>query len=74
MAFSEKLTEEILEIKSHLRSALRVAVVNEKPTTIKTLTDILYSIECMEKSETIMDMLEKRKFGDSGIFGTFFEP
>jgi hypothetical protein len=72
MALSEKLTEELLEVKSHLRNALKISAVNEKSFVSKQLADILFAIDTLEKTENLMDKLENRKPGDSGIFGSFF--
>lgn len=69
---SAKVKEELLEAQSHLRSALKNASVNEKPFICKQIADILQATEAIEKTENIMDKLESRKFGDSGMFGQFF--
>lgn len=69
---SLKVKEELLEAKSHLRNALKNAAVNEKPMVCKYLADILQAVDSIEVTENIMDKLENRKFGDSGMFGTFF--
>lgn len=72
MALSPKVKEELLEAQSHLRAALRDAAVNEKPFVCKHIADILQATESIEKTENLMDKLESRKFGDSGMFGQFF--
>lgn len=72
MALSEKVNEEILEAKSHLRNALKNAAVNEKVFVSKQLADILFALENLEKTEAIIDKLESRKPGDNGMFGAFF--
>lgn len=72
MALSSKVKEELLEAQSHLRAALRDAAVNEKPFVCKHIADILHAAESIEKTENLMDKLESRKFGDSGMFGQFF--
>ena len=72
MAFSEKLSEELLEAKSHLRNALKASAVNEKAFVSKQLADLLFALDNLEKTEDIMDKLENRKPGDSGMFSTFF--
>lgn len=72
MALSEKVTEEILEIKSHLRTALKHSATNEKSYVSKCLADMLVSLESLEKAEMIMDKMERRRPGDSGLFGQFF--
>jgi hypothetical protein len=72
MALSKNVKENLLEAQSHLRSALSYAARNEKPYVSKVLADLIYSLDSIEKTETIVDKLEDRKFGDSGMFGTFF--
>jgi hypothetical protein len=69
---SPKVKEELLEAQSHIRAALRDAAVNEKPYVCKHIADILHAVESIEKTESLMDKLENRKFGDSGMFGQFF--
>jgi hypothetical protein len=69
---SSKVKEELLEAQSHLRAALKVAAVNEKPYVCKQIADILQATESVEKTENLMDKLESRKFGNSGMFGEFF--
>jgi hypothetical protein len=72
MALSSNVSESILEAKSHLRTALRNSAVNEKSYVTKQLADILFALDNLEKTEEIMDKIENRKQGDSGIFDTFF--
>lgn len=69
---SQKVKEEILEAKSHIRAALSYAARNEKSFVTKALSDILFSLDGIETTEDIMDKLENRKRGDSGSFGAFF--
>lgn len=69
---SPKVKEEILEAQGHLRSALSYAARNEKPYVSKALADLIYSLDSIEKTETIVDKLENRKSGDNGSFGAFF--
>lgn len=69
---SPKVKEELLESQSHLRAALRDAAVNEKSFICKQIADILHATEVIEHTENMMDKLENRKSGDSGMFGSFF--
>ena len=69
---SPKVKEELLESQSHLRAALRDAAVNEKPFVCKQIADILHATEVIEHTENMMDKLENRKPGDSGMFGSMF--
>jgi hypothetical protein len=72
MSLSPKVKEELLEAQSHLRSALKNAAVNEKSFVCKHLADILHSLDTLEKTENMLDMLENRKPGSNGSFGSFF--
>lgn len=72
MALSDNVKENLLEAQGHLRTALKNAAVNEKTFVCKHLADILHAIDTLEKTENMLDKLENRKFGDSGMFGTFF--
>ena len=69
---SPKVKEELLEAQSHLRAALKNASVNEKPFVCKHIADILHSLDTLEHTEEILDKLENRKPGDSGMFGSMF--
>ena len=73
MALSSNVSDAISEAKSHLRTALRNAAVNEKTYVSKQIADILFALDNLEKTEAIMDKLENRKPGDSGIFGSFWK-
>jgi hypothetical protein len=73
MALSKATLDHLLEAESHLRTAIKSASVNEKASVIQQISNILLDIEKVKKFEEIMDMLETRKPGSSGNFGTFFE-
>lgn len=72
MALSTKVKEEMLEAQSHLRNALKHAAVNEKPFICKHISDVIMMLDQLEKAESLIEKLENRKPGDSGIFGQFF--
>jgi len=69
---SPKVKEELLESQSHLRAALKNASVNEKSFVCKHIADILHALDTLEHTENLLDKLENRKSGDSGMFGSFF--
>jgi hypothetical protein len=71
MALSKQTLDHLLEAESHLRAAIKSAATNEKPLVVKQLSELLLDIEKCKKFEEIMDMLESRKPGSSGNFGTF---
>ena len=72
MALSEQTLEHLLEAESHLRAAIKSAAANEKPLVVKQLSQLLLDMEQCKKFEDLMDMLEDRKPGSSGSFGSFF--
>ena len=72
MALSSATLEHLLEAESHLRAAIRVASTSEKPLVVKQLSQLLLDMEQCKKIEELMDMLDNRKPGSSGSFGTFF--
>jgi hypothetical protein len=72
MALSKQTLEHLLEAESHLRAAIKSAATNEKPLVVKQLSQLLLDIEQCKKFEEIMDLLEDRKPGSRGNFGSFF--
>jgi len=72
MALSKQTLDHLLEAESHIRAAIKSAATNEKPMVVQQLSKILMDMEHCKKFEEIMDMLDNRKQGDSGFFGTIF--
>jgi|TARA_B100000927_G_scaffold97002_1_gene78251 hypothetical protein len=72
MALSQTTLDNLLESESYLRAAIKSAAVNEKPLVVKQLSDILISMEQCKKFDEIMDMIDNRKPGGSGQYGSFF--
>lgn len=72
MALSKQTLEHLLEAESHIRAAIKSAATNEKPLVVQQLAKILMDMEHTKKFEEIMDMLDNRKPGSSGSFGSFF--
>jgi hypothetical protein len=72
MALSDQTLENLLEAESHLRAAIKSAASNEKPLVVKQLSQLLLDMEQCKKIEEFMDILENRKPGSSGSFGSFF--
>ena len=70
---SKQTLEHLLEAESHIRSAIKSAATNETPMTVQHLSKLLLDIEHCRKFEKIMDMLEDRKPGSSGFFGSMFD-
>ena len=72
MALSQQTLEHLLEAESHLRAAIKSAATNEKPLIVQQLSKLLLDMEQCKKIEEMMDMLENRKPGSRGSFGSFF--
>jgi len=72
MALSKSTLDNLLEAESHIRAAIKSAAVNEKPLVVKQLSEILMSLEQTKKFDEIMDMIDNRDSGSSGMFGSFF--
>jgi len=73
MALSQQTLENLLEAESHIRAAIKSAATNEKPLVVQQLSKILMDMEHCKKFEEIMDMLDNRKPGSRGSFGSFFD-
>jgi hypothetical protein len=73
MALSKQTLDHLLEAESHLRAAIKSAATNEKPLVVQQLSKLLLDMEQCKKFEEIMDMLENRKPGSRGSFGSFFD-
>jgi len=73
MSLSKQTLENLLEAESHIRAAIKSAATNETPMTVQHLSKLLVDIEHCRKFEKIMDMLEGRKPGSSGSFGSMFD-
>ena len=71
MALSKQTLDHLLEVESHLRSAIKCAAVNENPTVVSNLGKILLELDSLKRYEKIIDMLESRKDGSSGSFDNF---
>jgi len=72
MALSTATLEHLLEAESHLRAAIKSAATNEKPLIVQQLSKLLLDMEQCKKFEEMMDLLENRKPGSRGSFGSFF--
>jgi hypothetical protein len=69
---SKSTLDHLLEAESHLRAAIKSAASNEKPLVVKQLSQLLFDMEQCKKLEEIMDLLDNRKPGSRGSFGSFF--
>jgi hypothetical protein len=72
MALSESVESSLREAEASLRNALAYAARQEKPFVAKHIADMIMQIDNLISTDALIDKLENRKPGDSGMFGTFF--
>jgi len=73
MALSEQVEISLRDAQENLRNALAFAARNEKPFVSKYIADMLANIENLVDAIDIVEKLENRRDGDSGLFGTYFD-
>ena len=73
MALSQQVEVSLRDAQEDLRNALAFAARNEKPFVSKHIADMLANIENLVDAIDIVEKLENRKDGDSGLFGTYFD-
>ena len=72
MALSESVETSLKEAEASLRNALAYAARQEKPFIAKHIADMIMQIDNLISADALIDKLENRKPGDSGMFGSFF--
>jgi hypothetical protein len=72
MALGSQVEESLKEAEASLRNALAFAARQERPMVISVIADLISRIESVQNTDSILDKLENRKFGDTGMFGTMF--
>ena len=72
MPLTDTVEYSLREAQESLRNALAFSARNEKPYVSKHIADILANIDNIIDATTIIDKIENREEGDSGMFGTFF--
>ena len=74
MALSETVKESLRDSQEDLRNALACAARTEKPFVSKHIADMLAQIDNLIDATEMLEKMQNRKDGDSGFFGTFFNP
>ena len=74
MALSETVKEALRDAQEDLRNALACAARTEKPFVSKHIADMLAQIDNLIDATEMIEKMQNRKDGDSGFFGTFFNP
>ena len=72
MALSKSVEESLKEAEAALRNALAYAARQERPMVCSVIADLISRIESMQSTDALLDKLDNRKPGDSGLFGSFF--
>lgn len=72
MALGKQVEESLKEAESNLRNALAFAARTERPMVVSVIADLIHRIDSVISTDSILDKLENRKSGDSGIWNNFF--
>ena len=72
MALSETVKSSLRDAQENLKNALAYSARTEKPFVSKHIADMLAQIDNIIDASEVIDKIESRKDGDSGMFGTFF--
>lgn len=73
MALSQSVEESLKEAEQSLRNALAYAARQERPMVCSVIADMISKIETVIHTDEILDKLENRRPGDSGMFGNIFD-
>ena len=72
MELSDTVKSSLRDAQEDLKNALAYAARTEKPYVSKHIATLLADIENLIDATEIIDKIENRKDGDSGMFGPFF--
>ena len=74
MELSETVKSSLRDAQEDLKNALAYAARTEKPFVSKHIADMLAQIDNLIDATEMLEKMQNRKDGDSGFFGTFFNP
>ena len=74
MALSETVKSALRDAQEDLKNALACSARTEKSFVSKNIADMLAQIDNIIDATEMLEKLQNRKDGDSGFFGTFFNP
>ena len=72
MALSESVESSLKEAEANLRNALAYAARQERPVVCGVIAELITKIDTVITMDSVMDKIESRQMGDSGMFGNFF--
>ena len=68
MALSQQVEDSLREAEASLRNALAFAARNERPMMCKSISETIFKIDNVIKTDGMLDLLDERIEGDSGQF------
>ena len=74
MALSETVKSALRDAQEDLKNALACSARTEKSFVSKNIADMLAQIDNLIDASEMLEKMQNRKDGDSGFFGTFFNP
>jgi len=72
MTLSNQVEYSLREAQESLRNALSFSARSEKSYVSKHIADMLANIDNLIDATELIEKLNERQDGDSGMFGTFF--
>ena len=72
MTLSNQVEYSLREAQEALRNALSFSARSEKSYVSKHIADMLSNIDNLIDATELIEKLNERQEGDSGMFGTFF--
>ena len=72
MTLSNQVDYSLREAQESLRNALSFSARSEKSYVSKHIADMLSNIDNLIDATELIEKLQDRQDGDSGMFGTFF--
>ena len=74
MALSETVKASLRDAQENLKDALACSARTEKSFVSKNIAAMLAQIDNLIDATEMLEKLQNRKDGDSGFFGSFFNP
>tara|TARA_X000000368_G_scaffold10884_1_gene8728 strand:+ start:1134 stop:1373 length:240 start_codon:yes stop_codon:yes gene_type:complete len=68
VALSQQVEDSLREAEASLRNALAFAARNERPMMCKSISETIFKIDNVIKTDGMLDLLDERIEGDSGQF------
>jgi hypothetical protein len=73
MALSQQVEYSLREAQESLKNALSFSARSEKSYVSKHIATMLADIDNLIDATELIEKIENRKEGDSGLFGTFYD-